>query len=46
MVMDKTSIDDIESAFDDLIYKNKSREEIANWALKLQFSGSPKHVVI
>lgn len=36
--MMKVSLNDIKNAFDNLINKSKSREELANWASKLQFS--------
>ncbi len=34
----KVSLDDVKVAFDDLIEERKSREELANWALKLQIA--------
>lgn len=36
--MIRVSLDDIKQAFDFLIEEKKSREELSNWAIKLQFA--------
>ncbi len=41
----KISLNEIKQAFDDLIKERISREEIASWALKLQFAEDDSNLI-